>query len=70
MATLTQSSTTSISPSDSPAKQPTTNIGTEPPQTQLFLTTLVTVSIVSMAVLGVGLLVYFRKRRFRTELVS
>ena len=70
MATPTPSSTTSISPSDSLAQQPTTNTGEEPPQTEPFLTTLVTVSIVSMAVLGVGLLVYFRKRRFRSEVVS
>lgn len=35
----------------------------EPPQTEPFPTTLVIVSIVSVAVTGIGLLVYFKKRK-------
>jgi hypothetical protein len=41
---------------------PTINTGPEPPQTEPFLTTLAIVIVVSVAVAGVGLLVYFKKR--------
>lgn len=44
---------------------PTINTGPEPPKTEPFLTTLTIVIVVSVAVLGVGLLVYFKKRRFQ-----
>ena len=42
---------------------PTINTGPEPPQTEPFLTTLVVVIVVSVAVAGIGLLVYFKKRK-------
>ena len=42
---------------------PTINTGPEPPQTEPFLTTLAVVIVVSVAVAGVGLLVYFKKRK-------
>lgn len=42
---------------------PTINTGPEPPQTEPFLTTLAVASIVSLAVVGVALLVYFKKRK-------
>ena len=40
---------------------PTINTGPEPPKTEPFLTTLVIVIVASVAVTGVGLLVYFKK---------
>jgi hypothetical protein len=49
-------------PTPSPSQQPTINTGAEPPQTEPFLTTLAVASIVSIAIIGVGLLVYFKKR--------
>jgi hypothetical protein len=42
---------------------PTINTGPKPPQTEPFLTTLAVASIVSLAVVGVGLMVYFKKRK-------
>ena len=42
---------------------PTINTGPEPPQTEPFLTTLAIVSILSVAAVGVVLLVYFKKQK-------
>ena len=42
---------------------PTINTGPESPKTEPFLTTLVIVFVVSVAVAGVGLLVYFKKHK-------
>ncbi len=42
---------------------PTINTGAEPPQAETSLTTLIIASIVSVGVLGIGLIVYRRKRR-------
>jgi hypothetical protein len=44
---------------------PTINTGPEPPKTEPFLTTLTIVIVVSVAVLGAGLLVYFKKSRLQ-----
>jgi hypothetical protein len=46
-----------------PTQLPTINTGPEPPKTEPFLTTLTIVIIVSVAVAGVGLLVYLKKRQ-------
>ena len=51
------------SPTPSPTQLPTINTGAEPPQIEPFLTTLAVASIVSLVVIGVVLLVYFRKRQ-------
>jgi len=50
----------SAPPTSSP--HPTINTGAEPPQTEPLATTLAIASIVSIAVIGIGLLVYFKKR--------
>jgi hypothetical protein len=51
-------------PSASPTSQlPTINTGAERPQTEPFPTTLDVVSIASIAVICIGLLVYFKKRK-------
>jgi hypothetical protein len=54
----------SLFPSATPSTtiHPTSNTGEEPPHTEPFLTTLVIASIVSAGVLGIGLLVYLKKR--------
>ena len=44
-------------------QHPTINTGAEPPKTEPFPTTLAVVSIVSIAVIGIGLLVYFKKHK-------
>jgi len=49
---------------------PTINTGPEPPKTEPFLTTLVIVIVVSVAVAGVGLLVCFKKRKHPAVLSS
>lgn len=46
-----------------PTQLPTINTGPEPPQTEALLTTLVIGSVIVVAVVGVGLLVYFKKHR-------
>ena len=51
------------SPTPTPTQLPTINTGAEPPQIEPFLTTLAVASIVSLVVIGVVLLVYFRKRQ-------
>jgi parallel beta-helix repeat protein len=50
-------------PTSSPTTLPTINTGPEPPKTEPFPTTLDVVSIASIAVIGIGLLVYFKKRK-------
>jgi hypothetical protein len=50
-------------PTPTSTQHPTINTGPEPPQTEPFLTTLAVASIVSLAVIGVALLVYFKKRK-------
>jgi len=45
-----------------PTQFPTNNIGPEPPQTEPLLTTLVIGSVIVVAVVGLGLLVYFKTR--------
>lgn len=57
----TASSTPSPSTPPSPTELPTINTGAEPPQTEPFPTTLVIGSVIVVAVVGVGLLVYFKK---------
>ncbi len=47
----------------SPTQLPTNNTGPEPPRTEPFLTTLAIVIVVLVAVAGVSLLVYFKKRK-------
>ncbi len=47
-------------PDQSPSQTPAPSL--EPKQTESFQTTLVVASVLSMAVIGVGLLVYFKKR--------
>ncbi len=58
----------SLFPSASPSTTmpPTTNTGAEPPQTELFPTTLVIGSVIIVAVVGLSLLVYLKKRRPKT----
>jgi hypothetical protein len=46
-----------------PTQVPTINTGPEPPKTEPFLTTLVIVIVVSVAVAGISLLVYLKKYR-------
>ena len=46
-----------------PGFRPTINTGPEPPQTEHFPTTLVVASIISVAIIAAGLLVYFKKRQ-------
>jgi len=50
------------SPTPSPTQLPTNNTSPEPPQTEPLLTTLVIGSVIVVAVVGLGLLVYFKKR--------
>ncbi len=49
-------------PTPSSTQLPTINTGVEPPQTEPLQTTLAAASIVSIAAIGIGLLVYFKKR--------
>ena len=51
------------SPTPTLTQLPTINTGPEPPQTDPFPTTLAVASIVSLAIVGVALLVYFKKRK-------
>ena len=55
----------SLFPSATPSTTmpPTTNTGAEPPQTELFPTTLVIGSVIVVAVVGLSLMVYLKKRR-------
>ena len=52
-------------PSPTPITTPhqTVNTGPEPPQAEPFLTTIVIASIVSVIVVGIGLLIYFKKHK-------
>ena len=55
----------SLFPSATPSTTmpPTTNTGAEPPQTELFPTTLVIGSVIVVAVVGLSLMVYLKERR-------
>ena len=55
--------TSNSSSSPPPSQHPTINTGAEPPQTEPFLTTLAVAAIIVVAVVGAGLLVYFKKHK-------
>jgi hypothetical protein len=55
--------TTTTPPSPSPSPEPTD----APPNSEPFPTTPVATSIASVAVVSVGLIVYFKKRHHKTE---
>ena len=57
----------SSSPTPSTTQHPTINTGPEPPQTEPIPITLAIASIASIAVIGIGLLVYFKKRKARLD---
>jgi len=57
----------SSTPISSITQHPTINTGPEPPKTELYPTTLAIVFILSVAVIGVGLLVYFKKHHNNTS---
>ena len=61
--TMPNSGPTSSPTPTTSIQNPTINTGPETPKTEPFLTTLVIVIVVSVAVAGVGLLVYFKKRK-------
>ena len=61
------SNTPTLSPSPSPSERPTK---TTEPKPNPFPTTLVITSVASAAVIGIGLLVYFKKRKHKAEITS
>lgn len=46
-----------------PTQLPTINTGPEPPKTDSFQTTLAVISIIIIVVIGISLLVYFKKHK-------
>ncbi len=62
LVTMPNSGPTSSPTPTTSTQNPTINTGPETPKTEPFLTTLAVASIASLAVIGVALLVYFRKR--------
>ena len=58
----------SITPTPTPTttQLPTINTGAKPPQTEPFPTTLLMVSVIVVAVVGLGLLVYLKKSRHKS----
>jgi N-acetylneuraminic acid mutarotase len=55
-----------VSPSPSPFQEPTSTPTTETQQQEPFPTMIVVASVITAAVIGVGLLVYFKKRRAKS----
>jgi hypothetical protein len=55
--------------SSTPTSMPTINTGPEPPQTEPFPTTFAVATILLVAALVAGLLIYFMKRRQKTAQV-
>jgi hypothetical protein len=52
-------------PTPATSEQPATNTDSEPPQTEQLLTTLIIGSAIAVTAVGLGLLVYFKKRKIR-----